>query len=150
MLEIYVSTDVETDGPVAGKHSSLSIGSAAYTAEKEMLSTFSANLETLPNAPPDSKTAAWWLTQPEAWSACRQNLETPRDAMGLCHLAQVASRVAGLRRLSDRVRLSLRLLVSNRVRRGEPVRLFGDRYQDLFDGADAQAVPHVREAVDAR
>ena len=52
MLEIYVSTDVETNGPVAGKHSILSIGSAAYTAEKEMLSTFSANLETLPNAPP--------------------------------------------------------------------------------------------------
>jgi hypothetical protein len=57
MLEIYVSTDVETDGPVAGKHSMLSIGSAAYTPEKEMLSTFSANLETLPNAPSDSKTA---------------------------------------------------------------------------------------------
>ena len=82
MFEIYVSTDVETDGPVAGKHSILSIGSAAYTAGKEMLSTFSANLETLPNALPDFKTAAWWLTQPEAWSACRQNLEPPRDAMG--------------------------------------------------------------------
>jgi hypothetical protein len=37
MVEIYVSTDIETDGPVAGKHSLLSIGSAAYTAEKEML-----------------------------------------------------------------------------------------------------------------
>jgi hypothetical protein len=45
MLEIFVSTDVETDGPVAGKHSILSLGSAAYTAEKEMFSTFSANLE---------------------------------------------------------------------------------------------------------
>src|SRR5207253_7081243 len=68
----------------------------------------------------------------------------------LYHLAQVASREAGLRRLSDRIRLSLRILVSDRVRRGEPVRLFGDRHQNLFDGADAQAVPHVREAVDAR
>src|SRR4051812_45341801 len=86
MFEIYVSTDVETDGPVAGKHSILSIGSAAYTAEKELLSTFSANLETLPNAPPDSKTAAWWLTQPEAWSACRQNLEPACDA--ICALCQ--------------------------------------------------------------
>jgi len=81
MLEVYVSTDVETDGPVAGKHSLLSIGSAAYTAKKEMLSTFSANLETLPNATADPRTAAWWLTQPEAWSACRRNLESPRDAM---------------------------------------------------------------------
>ena len=81
MLEIYVSTDIETDGPVAGKHSILSIGSAAFTAEKELLSTFSANLQTLPNAPPDPRTAAWWLTQPEAWSACRRNVESPRDAM---------------------------------------------------------------------
>src|SRR4029453_18307662 len=81
MLQIYVSTDVETDGPVAGKHSILSIGSAAYTAEKELLSTFSANLATLPNAHPDPKTAGWWLTQPAAWSACRQSLELPRDAM---------------------------------------------------------------------
>ncbi len=37
MLEIYVSTDVETDGPVAGKHSILSIGSAAFTADKEFV-----------------------------------------------------------------------------------------------------------------
>jgi hypothetical protein len=35
MDEIYVSTDVETDGPVAGRHSLLSIGSAAYTAGKQ-------------------------------------------------------------------------------------------------------------------
>jgi hypothetical protein len=81
MLEIYVSTDVETDGPVAGKHSMLSIGSAAFTADKELLSTFSANLETLPGASADPKTAAWWLTQPEAWSACRRNPEPPEEAM---------------------------------------------------------------------
>jgi len=87
MLEIFVSTDVETDGPVAGKHSILSLGSAAYTAEKEMFSTFSANLETLPNVPPDSKTAAWRLTQPEAWSACRQNLEIIPPCSPLLHRA---------------------------------------------------------------
>src|SRR5262249_20358153 len=34
LREIYVSTDIETDGPVAGKHSMLSIGSAAYLADK--------------------------------------------------------------------------------------------------------------------
>jgi hypothetical protein len=48
LREIYVSTDIETDGPVAGKHSMLSIGSAAYLADKELLGTFSSNLETLP------------------------------------------------------------------------------------------------------
>jgi hypothetical protein len=71
MAEIYVSTDVETDGPVAGVHSMLSFASAAFTAEKQMLSTFSANLETLPGFAADPKTAAWWATQPEAWAACR-------------------------------------------------------------------------------
>jgi len=81
MLETYVSTDVETDGPVAGRHSMLSIGSAAYTAEKVLLGTFSANLETRPNAEADPKTAAWWATQPEAWAACRQNLESASAAM---------------------------------------------------------------------
>jgi len=81
MIEVYVSTDIETDGPVAGKHSMLSIGSAAYTADKDLLATFSANLETLPDATPDPKTAAWWATQPEAWLACRRDLEAPRLAM---------------------------------------------------------------------
>jgi hypothetical protein len=79
--EIYVSTDVETNGPVAGKHSMLSIGSAAYLADKTLLSTFSANLETVPGLGADDNTAAWWATQPEAWAACRSNLETPRIAM---------------------------------------------------------------------
>jgi hypothetical protein len=81
LREIYVSTDIETDGPLAGKHSMLSIGSAAYLADKELLGTFSANLETLPASAPDPKTAAWWATQPEAWSACRQNLEAPTVAL---------------------------------------------------------------------
>jgi hypothetical protein len=81
LREIYVSTDVETDGPLFGRHSMLSIGSAAYTADKELLGTFSANLETLPGATHDPKTAAWWQTQPEAWAACRANTESPESAM---------------------------------------------------------------------
>lgn len=81
MTELYISTDVETDGPIPGPHSMLSIGSAAYTADKQILSTFSANLETLPDASAHPKTAAWWATQPEAWAACRKDLETPAAAM---------------------------------------------------------------------
>ena len=80
-MEIYVSTDVETDGPIPGPNSMLSFGSAAYTAAKEQVGTFSANLQTLPGATADPKTAQWWQTQPEAWAACRRNLETPAAAM---------------------------------------------------------------------
>lgn len=81
MQEIYISTDVETDGPIPGPHSMLSFGSAAYTADKQLLATFSANLHILPGASADPKTAAWWETQPEAWQACRQNPEDPALAM---------------------------------------------------------------------
>jgi len=79
--EIYVSTDVETDGPLPGVHSMLSIGSAAYTADKVLIDSFSANLETVPDLSRDPKTTAWWATQPEAWAACRANPETPAAAM---------------------------------------------------------------------
>ncbi len=81
MTEIYISTDVESDGPIPGPHSMLSFGSAAYTADKRLISTFSANLHTLPGAEADPKTAAWWKTQPEAWAACRSNLQDPAPAM---------------------------------------------------------------------
>ena len=78
---MYISTDVETDGPIPGPHSMLSFGSAAYTADKQLVSTFSANLEALAGASAHPKTAEWWASQPEAWAACRTNLETPAHAM---------------------------------------------------------------------
>jgi len=79
--EIYVSTDVEADGPIPGPNSMLSFGSAAFTADKELLGTFSANLKTLAGATADPKTAAWWTRNPDAWAACRQNLQEPEAAM---------------------------------------------------------------------
>ncbi|MDQ2995360.1 MAG: exonuclease [Pseudomonadota bacterium] len=81
MHEIYVSTDVETDGPIPGLNSMLSFGSAAYSADKTLIATFSANLETLPQAMSDPQTMAWWSTQPIAWEACRKDLLSPEQAM---------------------------------------------------------------------
>ncbi|MBW8756649.1 MAG: exonuclease [Burkholderiales bacterium] len=81
MSEIYISTDVETDGPIPGPHSMLSLGAAAYTADKRLLSTFSANLETLPGASAHPQTASWWATQPEAWAACRSDPQAPQEVM---------------------------------------------------------------------
>ena len=80
-IEVYVSTDVETDGPIPGPHSMLSFGSAAYTAGKDLLGPFSANLATLPGAAGHPDTMAWWQTQPEAWQATRANPEEPAEAM---------------------------------------------------------------------
>ncbi|MCS7062395.1 MAG: exonuclease, partial [Anaerolineae bacterium] len=81
MPEIYVSTDVETDGPIPGPHSLLSFASAAYRADKTLVATFEANLETLPGASGHPATMRWWRSHPEAWAACRQNLQPPAQAM---------------------------------------------------------------------
>ena len=81
MNEIYVSTDVETDGPIPGPHSMLSFGSAAYTADKQLVATFEANLNTLPDAQGHPETMAWWQTQPKAWAECRRELREPEEAI---------------------------------------------------------------------
>lgn len=79
--EIYVSTDVEADGPIPGPHSMLSFGSAAYLADKTLIATFSANLETLPEASGHPDTMKWWSENPIAWAACRTDCEPPLVAM---------------------------------------------------------------------
>jgi hypothetical protein len=76
VAEVYVSTDVEADGPIPGPHSMLSFASAAFLADKTPVGTFAANLETLPGAAGDPRTMDWWRGQPDAWAACRAD---PRD-----------------------------------------------------------------------
>ena len=79
--EIYISTDIEADGPIPGPHSMLSLASAAYAADKRLISTFSVNLETLPNSGPHPNTAEWWKQHPEAWASARENCRPPDAAM---------------------------------------------------------------------
>lgn len=79
--EIYVSTDVEVDGPIPGPHSMLSFGSAAYLADKTLLSTFTVNLEPLPGAAGHPDTLAWWDKHPEAWAAARSDPRPPQQAI---------------------------------------------------------------------
>lgn len=81
MPEVYVSTDVEADGPIPGPHSMLSFASAAFLADKTLVGTFTANLTTLPGAAGDPKTMDWWQTQPEAWAACRVDPREPAEVM---------------------------------------------------------------------
>src|SRR5438552_12713303 len=81
MAEVYVSTDVETDGPIPGPHSLLSFASAAYLADKTLLGTFAANLQTLPGAAADPGTRSWWQQHPEAWAAARTDPQDPAEVM---------------------------------------------------------------------
>lgn len=79
--EIYVSTDVEADGPIPGPNSMLSFASVAFTPDKQVLESFAANLVTLPGAQPDPQTERFWQQHPEAWAACRENPEPPETVM---------------------------------------------------------------------
>jgi hypothetical protein len=81
MAEIYVSTDIEADGPIPGPHSMLSFGSAAFRTDKTLVGTFTANLELLPGATGDPRTMGWWASQPEAWEAARRDPKDPVVAM---------------------------------------------------------------------
>ena len=73
MIEIYVSTDVEADGPIPGPHSMLSLGSAAFESDGTEVATFTANLELLPGACGHPDTMKWWKKKAEAWQSCREH-----------------------------------------------------------------------------
>ncbi len=79
--EIYVSTDIEADGPIPGPHSMLSFASAAFRSDGTLVGTYTANLEQLPGAAPDLKTVEWWSQFPQAWDACRRDTRPPETAM---------------------------------------------------------------------
>jgi hypothetical protein len=80
-METYVSTDIETDGPIPGPYSMLSLASAAYRADKTLLATFTVNLDTLPGASAHPDTMAWWAKHPAAWQASREDPQPPETAM---------------------------------------------------------------------
>lgn len=79
--EIYVSTDIEADGPIPGPYSMLSFASAAYASNKTLLGTYSANLDTLPGAATHPKTMEWWRQFPQAWEQCRRDTRAPEVVM---------------------------------------------------------------------
>jgi hypothetical protein len=64
----------------------LSFGLAAFTVEKELVGTFSRNLELLDGAETDDRTMRWWSQpeQVEAYKRSREDLVSPRGAMVEC------------------------------------------------------------------
>lgn len=81
MTDLFFSVDIEADGPYPLDYSMLSFGCAVFTPEGQLISTYSANLETLPGAMQDPDTMEWWKGQPEAWEAHRQNIRPPQEVM---------------------------------------------------------------------
>ena len=80
-MEIYISTDVETDGPIPGDNSMLSIGAAAFQPDGKMVGTFYATLGTLPGAKGDIHTMQWWAENQAAYDETRKNLQPAQQVM---------------------------------------------------------------------
>ena len=83
--QIYVSVDIEADGPIPGPYSMLGLGAAAFDlgspTPRVPISTFEAALHPLPEAGQDPDTMRWWATQPKAWAHVQKNCEHPAVAM---------------------------------------------------------------------
>ncbi len=79
--EIYVSTDVEADGPIPGPHSMVSLGSAAFQPDGALVGTWTANLLPLEGATPDRDTERWWAQHPKALAATLVDRRDPAEAM---------------------------------------------------------------------
>lgn len=75
--DIYISVDVETDGPIPGSYSMLSIGAAEFSQSGGLLGTFRANISRLDGAQQDPGTMQWWSEHPDAYDAATKH---PRPA----------------------------------------------------------------------
>jgi hypothetical protein len=82
--EIYCMTDVEADGRVPGLSNMLSFATAAFDLEKNLVGTFEANLDLLPDAKPEEDTMDFWNSSKEnqlAYQTTRINTQSPLAAM---------------------------------------------------------------------
>ncbi|MNV27038.1 hypothetical protein D3C71_1181750 [compost metagenome] len=82
--ELYVSTDIEANGRVPGLSSMLSFASAVFDIDKNLLGTFSRNLNLLPGSNPHPETDAFWNetdANKAAYLATRVDTVDPAEAM---------------------------------------------------------------------
>ena len=97
--EVYISIDIEADGPAPGINSMLSLGAARFNHLGELLDTFSENLKPLPDAQENESTMAWWKTQPVAWKAATENQVEPQVAISRFYAWITLPRYANMRRV---------------------------------------------------
>lgn len=81
MKEIYISTDVETNGPIPGEYSMLSLGSVALGENGKILGKFYKKLIKLPSAKKHKQTMDWWKENKEAYKEATSNAKDPKKVM---------------------------------------------------------------------
>ena len=80
--EIYVSVDIEADGPIPGVNSMINLGMAAFRLGSDKpVDTFEVNIAALPEAVQDPDTMDFWGRNPEAWAYVNRDPEEAGSAM---------------------------------------------------------------------
>jgi len=92
--EIFVCFDVESDGPIPGEYSMLSMGAVALNNQGVELGTFDVNLHLLPGAQQDPNTMAWWARNQDAYDDTRINLLDPQEA--ICNFVKWVKELPGI------------------------------------------------------
>lgn len=74
----YLSFDIETDGPIPGIHSMLSLGAALFAVDHErgvytIVDSFCNNLEQVKDGLRDPGTMDFWNKNPDAWKAATKD-----------------------------------------------------------------------------
>lgn len=81
MEEIYISTDIEADGPIPGEYSMLSLGSVALDEDGKILGKFYKKLKTLEHAKQHPQTIEFWNKNKKAYAEATSNPESPEKVM---------------------------------------------------------------------
>ena len=79
--DIYLSLDIEANGPIPGPCAMLSLGAAAFHIDGQLLGTFSRNLLPLEGSSSHPDTDAFWAKNPEAYAATQVDRRDPTEAM---------------------------------------------------------------------
>jgi 3' exoribonuclease, RNase T-like len=79
--EIFFSVDVETNGPIPGPHSLLSLGCVALDPQGTELDTWYANFQLLEGSAPHPDTMQFWEKFPDMWAQTRADCRDPQEAM---------------------------------------------------------------------
>lgn len=79
--QIYISIDIESDGPIPGEYSMLSLGAYAIGANGHEYGTFYRTLTRLPKAKQNPSTMKFWETCPEAYEEATRDPIDPAVAM---------------------------------------------------------------------
>jgi hypothetical protein len=79
--EIYISTDIEADGPIPGEYSMISLGSVALDENGDILEKFYEKLERIPGAKQHPQTMGFWEENKEAYSEATSGAKPLKEVM---------------------------------------------------------------------